>query len=109
MSGGIKHDVGKDRWDLLPWDAARGVVAVLGFGANRYGDRNWENGMRWSRPYSALLRHVVAWWERDPADPESGLSHLAHAGCCILFLLSYELRGIGEDDRPPRSCKEPSE
>lgn len=97
---GVKHDGGKDPWHLMPWDAARGIAKVLAFGAGKYGERNWEKGMAWSRCFAALQRHLTAWWEGRPSDPETGYSHLWHAGCCILFLIAYELRGIGEDDRP---------
>ncbi len=98
--GGVKHDQGKAPWHLLPLDAVRAIISVLGFGAQKYGGRNWERGMAWSRPYAALHRHMAAWWEREEGDPETGFSHLWHAGCCILFLIAYEIRGIGEDDRP---------
>lgn len=97
---GVKFDTGKDPWHLLPWDAARGIVKVLAFGAGKYGDRNWEHGMAWSRPFSALQRHLTAWWEGERCDPETGYSHLWHAGCCMVFLISFEIRGVGTDDRP---------
>jgi hypothetical protein len=84
----------------MPPDALNQIAQVLEFGANKYGDRNWEEGMHWSRPFSALMRHMWAWWRGESRDPETGLSHLAHAGCCILFLLSYEGRAHGTDDRP---------
>lgn len=66
---------------------------------NRVGDRNWEHGMKWSRPFGALMRHMWAWWRGEDKDPETGRSHLWHAGCCIAFLIAYEARGDGEDDR----------
>lgn len=66
---------------------------------NRVGDRNWEHGMKWSRPFGALMRHMWAWWGGEPSDPETGRSHLWHAACCIAFLIAYEERGDGEDDR----------
>jgi hypothetical protein len=97
---GKKFDDGKLPYDLLPGDAIEEIVKVLQFGAVKYGERNWEKGMRWNRPFSALMRHMWAWWKGEEKDPETGLSHLAHAGCCILFLLSYTLRGVGEDNRP---------
>jgi hypothetical protein len=104
---GRKDDGGKDPWHLVPWDAVRGIVKILAFGAKKYGDRNWEKGMDWSRPYAALIRHLTAWWNGEKADAETGYSHLWHAGCCILFLIAYELRGTGHDDRPvPAEPKE---
>jgi dATP/dGTP diphosphohydrolase len=99
---GRKDDQGKPRWELLPTDAVREVVQVLTFGAKKYADRNWERGIKYGRVYGAALRHLTSWWEGQDADPETGLSHLAHAGCCVLFLLAWSLRGQGEtwDDRP---------
>lgn len=99
-NGGIKHDLGKDPWHLLPWDAVQAITKVLLFGATKYAPRNWEKGMDWSRIYRAAIGHLTAWYVRDPADKETGFSHLWHAGCCILFLIAYELRGVGKDDRP---------
>lgn len=97
---GRKEDSGKDPWHLAPWDAFRAITKILDFGAKKYAPRNWEQGMAWSRPYSALMRHITSWWEGEKADPETGFSHLWHAGCCVVFLIAYELRGAGTDDRP---------
>ncbi|GJE13666.1 dATP/dGTP diphosphohydrolase domain-containing protein [Methylobacterium longum] len=97
---GRKDDAGKDPWDLAPWDAFRAIVGVLAFGACKYAPRNWEQGMAWSRLYAAAVRHLTAWWGGERVDPETGLSHLAHAGCCVCFLIAFEIRGIGTDDRP---------
>lgn len=97
---GTKLDTGKDPWHLAPWDAFRCVVSVLAFGAKKYAPRNWEKGMAWSRLFSATQRHLTAWWQREGDDPDTGYSHLWHAGCCVVFLIAYELRGVGEDDRP---------
>lgn len=95
-----KADSGKAPWHLLPYDAVGGIVQILAFGAGKYSERNWEQGMDWSRCFAALQRHLVAWWNREGADPETGKSHLWHAGCCLLFLIAYEIRGVGRDDRP---------
>jgi hypothetical protein len=100
VSEGVKFDGDKDPWHLAPWDAFRGIVKVLAFGAGKYAPRNWEKGMAWSRCFSALQRHLTKWWEGEDLDPETGYSHLWHAGCCIVFLIAYEIRGIGTDDRP---------
>lgn len=97
---GRKDDGGKDPWHLAPWDAFRAIVMVLRFGANKYAPRNWERGMAWSRLFSATQRHLTAWWEGEKSDPETGMSHIWHAGCCVAFLIAFEMRGIGQDDRP---------
>jgi len=100
LTTGRKDDTGKDPWHLFPFDAARAIVKVLEFGAKKYAPRNWEKGMAWSRLYDACIRHLTAWFEGEKADPETGHSHLWHAGCCVLFLIAYEIRGVGADDRP---------
>lgn len=99
VAEGVKNDQDKLPWYLLPSDAVDDVLEVLQYGATKYGDRNWERGMSWSRPFSALMRHMWAWWRGEVYDPESGKPHLAHAACCVLFLLAYERRGVGVDDR----------
>lgn len=97
---GRKDDGGKARHDLLPPELSESVAKVLAFGAHKYGERNWEKGMKWGRPFAACMRHLWAWWRGERADPETGMSHLWHAGCCIAFLIAYEARNIGVDDRP---------
>jgi hypothetical protein len=99
---GVKHDQGKLPLHLLPFDAIRGIAEVLRFGATKYDARNWELGMDWDRPFGALLRHLFDWWEGKDGgrDTETGYSHLWHAGCCLFFLIAYEIRGIGKDTRP---------
>jgi Domain of unknown function (DUF5664) len=97
---GRKDDGGKDPWHLAPWDAFCAIVRVIGFGAEKYAPRNWENGMDWSRVFSAAQRHLTSWWDGENTDPETGMSHLWHAGCCLVFLIAYERRKTGKDDRP---------
>lgn len=96
MQVGAKHDAAKARWDLLPIAALDSVVRVLTFGAAKYGDDNWrsvEHPRR--RYYAAAMRHVAAWWSGETNDPESGEHHLAHAACCLLFVLEIELPETG--------------
>jgi len=97
---GRKDDQQKPRMDLIPPEAIDALSHVLTDGADRYGDRNWEKGMRWGRPFAACMRHLWAWWRGETTDPDSGRSHLWHALCCVAFLVAYEQRSVGEDDRP---------
>ena len=103
--GGQKFDSDKIRYDLLPPELLEEVARVLTFGAEKYSARNWELGMKWSRPFGAMMRHMWAWWGGEDKDPETGYSHLAHAACCIAFLVAYERRNAGEDDRPKAGPK----
>lgn len=100
VASGRKDDQDKTPYHLLPPEFLELPAQVLAFGAKKYSARNWERGMNWSRPFSALMRHMWAWWRGENLDPETNLPHLAHAACCIMFLLSYESRAIGTDDRP---------
>ena len=110
---GLKFDSDKVRLELIPSELLFAVGTILTFGAKKYADRNWELGMAWSRPFGALMRHMWCWWAgKGPTsksflfgdlDDETGKSHLWHAGCCITFLIAYEERGVGTDDRPRSS------
>lgn len=100
MTAGRKDDGGKVRYELLPPELLDGVAQILTFGGAKYDDRNWERGMKWSRIFGALMRHMWAWWGGQQTDPETGKSHLWHAGACLAFLMAYEARSTGEDDRP---------
>lgn len=97
---GRKDDSGKARHDLIPPEFPDAVAQVLAFGANKYGERNWEKGMKWGRPFAALMRHMWSWWRGEKVDPETGMSHLWHASACIAFLVAFEARKSGVDDRP---------
>jgi len=92
---GVKYDTEKLRFDLIPKGTIKEIVKVLTFGSKKYADDNWQvvPGKR-KRYYAALMRHIDAWWTGEINDPETKLSHLAHAGCCILFLLWVEKRGV---------------
>lgn len=86
-----KADTGKAPWHLLPWSAVAGVVDVLAHGAAKYGERSWmavPSGR--DRYFAAAQRHLVAWFEGERVDAESGLPHLAHAACNVLFLAALE-------------------
>lgn len=108
---GVKYDKGKARLELLPPELLFATAEVLTFGANKYADRNWELGMKWSRVFGACMRHLWSWWAGNkekttisflfgPLDSETGFSHLWHAAACLSFLIAYEERKTGEDDRP---------
>jgi hypothetical protein len=95
----VKYDDTKARYDLIPPELLEATAQVLTFGAMRYGSRNWENGMSWGRVFAALMRHLWAWWRGEKADPDTGMSHLWHAACNVAFLIAYENRQVGVDDR----------
>lgn len=83
---GTKYDQGKPRMDLLDAQALEGLAAVLTFGAQKYAAHNWRGGINNSRLVAALLRHTFAILRGEYIDPESGLPHIDHVGCCWMFL-----------------------
>lgn len=96
---GLRYDKEKPRLDLIPPEAIMALGEVLRKGAEKYADRNWEKGMDWSRVFGPLQRHLWKWWGGENRDSETNLSHLYHALANIVFLLTYEERKIGTDDR----------
>lgn len=83
---GIKHDQGKSRIDLVPPGAIIEVAKVLTDGAKKYEDHNWRKGIAYSRLYSAIQRHLLAFWLGEDID-KSGHRALAHACTDIMMLM----------------------
>lgn len=91
---GLKYDEGKTRFDLYPLEAYEGCAKVLTFGANKYTPEGWRHVSNpKQRYYSALIRHLNAQMKYVQEggqglalDSESGLPHLDHAQCCLIFL-----------------------
>lgn len=106
--GAVKLDSGKPAWDLLPYDALDELAKLYSLGAQKYESRNWERGFRYGRTFAAMMRHATLWFTSkirgdDGKDPETGLSHMVAVAWNALALVTFELRGIGEDDRPTRT------
>jgi hypothetical protein len=87
----VRDDSGKTNWSLMPFEALEEINKVLEFGATKYAANNWQEGtgFKYSRVLNSLLRHTFAFMRGEDKDPESGLSHMAHAGCNVLFILYY--------------------
>lgn len=89
---GRKDDQLKARYDLIPPEAEEMLAKVLAYGAIKYAPDNWRKVDRaHARYFSAARRHMNARRRGEKLDPESGLPHTAHAMCCLLFLLTYDL------------------
>jgi len=92
-STGIKYDDGKPNWSLLDLKATEELVKVLTFGATKYSPYNWQKLENFEERYlAAALRHLTAHQSGEKYDPDSGLLHLAHAECCLHFLIWNELK-----------------
>lgn len=100
LDGGVKDNRGKAPIDLIPYEPLLGAAEVLAFGARKYKPGNWRLGLSWSQTWSSLQRHLWAWMNGEEIDPESGLLHIDHAMCQLLFLSTYvHLRMTRFDDR----------
>lgn len=106
LSEGTKHDVGKLRLDLIPPEVEGALGEILTYGAKKYEDRNWEKGIKYSRIYGALRRHLLAWLAGEKLDGESGKPHLWHALTCLAFLVTYEERRMDIFDDLHTSIRE---
>lgn len=87
-------------WRIVDSDTLTEVSSVLTFGAAKYAPLNYAKGMAFSRVLNSFRRHALAVVGDNPLDTESGLSHMAHALCNVLFAVTYTLTGVGHDDRP---------
>jgi hypothetical protein len=77
------------------------LARVAGHGAEKYDRYNYLRGYDWSLSFDAMMRHAMAFWSGEDIDPESGEIHMAHAAWHGLALVSFLLRDIGIDNRPP--------
>jgi hypothetical protein len=98
---GAKLDAGKNRLGLVLMEFSRSLqeVGKVGtFGANKYTDNGWievPNGV--SRYTDAMFRHLLKYGEGEDVDPDTGLSHLAHAAWNVLATLDLEMRAKNEN------------
>ena len=92
LKAGVKFDQDKPQWTLLPFKALDEVVKVLTIGARKYAPDNWKKVPNARQRYiDAAFRHMSAYASGEKFDAETGKSHLAHAVCCLLFLLAFDL------------------
>jgi hypothetical protein len=96
--GGSKLDKGKPPMDMLDFVALAEIAKVLQFGAQKYAADNWREGITTRRTVAAALRHLLQFVSGEKLDAETGLSHLAHAGCEIMFALNAQLTRPDLDD-----------
>jgi len=99
---GRKDDKGKLRFDLIPVQPWKEVARVYTIGANKpeYGDRNWEQGIKWGRIYGALQRHANAYWGGETHCTIDKQHHLSSVVWCALTLMEFERTRPEFDDRP---------
>lgn len=105
MDKGLRFNEGKTRYDLVPQFAQDQYAQVLTKGAEKYAERNWELGMKWSKVTASLKRHTAAFERGEDYDKETGLLHTAHIMCNAAFLTEYYRIYPQGDDRPHNYLK----
>ncbi len=98
-SATMKWDSDKEPLAWIPAECVQGIAKVLAYGAAKYEKDNWRRGIPMSRYISAALRHINAWNSGEDLDPESGLPHIDHAMCGLMFVQWYIKHRPECDDR----------
>lgn len=89
------------RFSLIPPEFTWALAEHYGRGSQKYEDRNWERGYKWSLSLDALERHLNQWKGGEDYDLETGSHHLIAVAwhACALFIFS--LRQLGANDVQP--------
>ncbi len=110
QNAGVKFDQDKPRFDLVPQGPYYKVVELYTHGAKKYGDRNWEKGIVFSRLIAAAQRHLHSFVCGEDSDQESGCHHLASVVFYCFAMMEFQIRGRKElDDRQSYVNKPESE
>lgn len=99
MTTGSKFDQEKTDMSLLSSIAVDKVAQVMTYGKRKYSANNWRKGIVYTRLLAAALRHIFAYLGGESKDPETGISHLAHACCDLFMVLEFEETRPDLDDR----------
>ena len=88
-----------------PVHSIRMLAAVHANGAAKYGSFNWRDDIVSSTVYyNAALRHLMAWFEGEDMDPESGLPHEAHVMTCMSIIMDARHHATLNDNRPKHTA-----
>lgn len=108
------------RFDLMPPKQLYELAEHYGKGVvpfGKYPERNWERGLQWSQCYSAMMRHLMKFWNGQdydecpvkddgtikcgvPCTNHSGSKHLIAVAWHALTLANYMDTHPTKDDRP---------
>jgi hypothetical protein len=98
---GLHFNAGKPRVELIPPHALLEEGRAFGYGAEtKYSAHNWMKGIPYLELLGSAMRHLIYFRLGQDKDPESGLSHLAHAGACVAMLTEMTVIRPDMDDRP---------
>jgi hypothetical protein len=89
---GVKNDAGKARLGLVFKTLLDATSEARAEGLGKYGPDAWQRVEDW-RWEDALLRHMFAHIEGEVFDKQSGLPHLSHVACNLMFLVENQRKG----------------
>lgn len=94
-------DTGKPQLSLIDPLFIREVGRALTIPtvSGKYPPNNWRDGIEISRLLNSTLRHVNDFNDGVDNDVETGVSHLAHAACNLMFALRMMKDRPDLDDR----------
>jgi hypothetical protein len=95
----VKDDQDKPDYALLTSGMLEPMVRALMFGEKKYSRFNYKTGFKNVRLTAAAMRHIMAYNGGEDNDPESGISHLAHAMVALGMLLDNQANGVMEEGR----------
>lgn len=90
------------KFSSIPWRVMAGIAVALSEGAWKYRRHNYRvAGVRASVYFDATMDHLLAWFEGEDIDPDSGRHHIEKAITSLIVLRDAQLGGVVTDDRPP--------
>jgi len=88
---------GKGRPDLMSPFALTRLSKWYELGGTKYGDRNWEKGMPYSRYTAAMFRHLIAWMKGKKDE-----DHLSAIAWNAIALMHHQELGEDKWDDMPK-------
>ena len=102
---GKKFDNGKPNMTYIPIEAMYEMAKAFTYGAQKYGDDNFREGLSVRRQIAASLRHIYQFLDIEDIDEESQCKHI---GCALasLAMAAYTIERKPEfDDRVWKKVK----
>jgi len=91
---------GKTPYEFIPLASLSGAARVLAHGAKKYGRKNWRiDHINASTYQGAIMRHLIAYYDGETFDRDSGENHLSHIMANCMVLLDATEQGSLIDDR----------
>lgn len=89
---------------VLPCPVLYEIAAGCLEGAFKYRRHNYRVAkIQASVYYDAAMRHLMAYWEGEDIDPDSGINHISKAMACLFVFRDAMMNDMVDDDRPPKA------